>query len=742
MALTKINTAGITADAVTLTEMAGLARGKIIYGDASGDPAALTVGSNGQAIVSDGTDLSWGSAGVSSIDGLSDALVENNSIWLGNDPSGTTSTASYNVAVGTTALDAITTGDNIVAIGYNALTANTTAADNVAIGYNALNATTTSGHSVAVGSSALQLLTGAYCTAVGSTAMDAATSASASTAVGYSALGAVTTGSNNDAFGFDALFSVTSASQNCAFGSYALYTNTASNNTGMGFNVLKLTTTGASNTAVGALALTANTTASNNTAVGYAALDANTTGAQNTALGEGALGANTTASNNTAIGRQALLVNTTGFQNTALGAAAGQAITTGSYNCALGDYSLQATSTGGSNTAVGSNALYANISGTHNVTIGYQAGDNITTGDSNIIIGGNAVDAASATADNQLNIGNTIYADLSKAGIGLPISQPNLLINGGFDIWQRGTSFASASYYQWYADRWNGDAFNSANFTASKQTATTAEPFLSYFRFLRNASSTDTSKGRIGQVYESEDSQGLAGQTVTLSFYARVGANWSPATNILVSGIFIGTGTNETTSSGLGSAWTGFVIQNQDNTLTTSWVRFTHTVTLSSVTNQFGIQFTAPASVGTAGAADSWDISGIKLEVGSEATPYVATPYEETIARCQRYYQKSYNINVNPGTGSSVGSCSSLAIYSTGSQSLGARWITTMRAAPTVVIYANDGSSGYVTATSNNANIAATAGDVGDSGFQYLSGSLPNTFPNGVRFHWTAASEL
>ena len=45
--------------------MAGLVRGKIIYGDSSGDPAALTVGSNGQALVSDGTDISWGSAGAS-----------------------------------------------------------------------------------------------------------------------------------------------------------------------------------------------------------------------------------------------------------------------------------------------------------------------------------------------------------------------------------------------------------------------------------------------------------------------------------------------------------------------------------------------------------------------------------------------------------------------------------------------------------------------------------------------------
>jgi len=322
-------------------------------------------------------------------------------------------------------------------------------------------------------------------------------------------------------------------------------------------------------------------------------------------------------------------------------------------------------------------------------------------------------------------------------------SQNNLIINGGMDIWQRGTTFSSVSYYQWYADRWNGDAFGSTGFTIDKQTATTSEPFLSFMRFRRDVSDTGTSGRRIGSVFESESSQGLASQSVTLSFYARVGANWSPATNVLTSGIFIGTGTNQSTTSGLGSTWTGFAIQNQSNTMTTSWVRFTHTVTLSAVTNQFGVQFTVPAAVGTAGAADDWDISGIKLEVGSVATPYVATPIEETIAKCQRYYQKSYNINVDPATSGGVGACSSLAIYSTGSQSLGARWTTPMRAAPTVVIYPTGSTNtGFITQTSNNAEVAATAGDIGMNGFQYLSGSLPNTAANGVRFHWSAVSEL
>ena len=55
-----IDTAHIADDQVTLAKMAGLARGKIIYGDASGNPAALAVGTANYVLKSDGTDVSWG----------------------------------------------------------------------------------------------------------------------------------------------------------------------------------------------------------------------------------------------------------------------------------------------------------------------------------------------------------------------------------------------------------------------------------------------------------------------------------------------------------------------------------------------------------------------------------------------------------------------------------------------------------------------------------------------------------
>ena len=54
-----VETAMIADNQVTLAKMAGLARGKLIYGDASGDPAALAAGSANRVLSSDGTDISY-----------------------------------------------------------------------------------------------------------------------------------------------------------------------------------------------------------------------------------------------------------------------------------------------------------------------------------------------------------------------------------------------------------------------------------------------------------------------------------------------------------------------------------------------------------------------------------------------------------------------------------------------------------------------------------------------------------
>ena len=73
-----IDTAHIADNQVTLAKMAGIARGKIIYGDASGDPQLLAIGTSGQVLKSDGTDISWGDAAAGATGAGSDKIFWEN----------------------------------------------------------------------------------------------------------------------------------------------------------------------------------------------------------------------------------------------------------------------------------------------------------------------------------------------------------------------------------------------------------------------------------------------------------------------------------------------------------------------------------------------------------------------------------------------------------------------------------------------------------------------------------------
>ena len=194
-------------------------------------------GSTDQVIKTDGSGtLSWSSA-ATSINGLSDALVETNSTYLGNDPSSTTNNALRNVAVGLIALDAITTGDNNVAVGYNSLTANTTGSDNMGVGYNALKANVGGTGNSAIGSGSLASNTGGnYNTAVGSNSLNDNdggdrnvgignsslrdnSSGNDNTAVGKSSGQLITTGDDNVTIGHESGILLTTGSKNVILGS-------------------------------------------------------------------------------------------------------------------------------------------------------------------------------------------------------------------------------------------------------------------------------------------------------------------------------------------------------------------------------------------------------------------------------------------------------------------------------------------------------------------------------------------
>ena len=212
----------------------------------------------------------------------------------------------------------------------------------------------------------------------------------------------------------------------------------------------------------------------------------------------------------------------------------------------------------------------------------------------------------------------------------------NAVINGGMDIWQRGTSFTTSNN-QYTADRlqyYN----NGANFTVSQQTATVPTGFQYYARWQRNSGSTSTTASYLGMNLETKDSLRFAGQTITFSFYARKGANYSGASSNLALNISSGTGTDQNNISG---AFTGAtVLTNTTATLTTSFQRFTYTVTVGSTATQLGFYWTF-TGVGTAGAADYVEITGIQMELGSYATTFsrAGGTIQGELAACQRYTQ-------------------------------------------------------------------------------------------------------
>ncbi len=229
-------------------------------------------------------------------------------------------------------------------------------------------------------------------------------------------------------------------------GSAFLSASTTGSNTGLGLNALSLVTGGFLNTAVGSNALQKNTSGSSNVALGNIALQNNTTGANNVAVGPSALQTNTTGSKNTAVGDSALVNLDGAVDNVAIGYQSSLNTTVSTQSVAIGSGASKGGGAGFDTTgyvAIGYQAGFNVINGSdYNTLIGYQAGKGITSGGSNIIVGsnlnannnlttgrgniglGNNVLFPSATANNQLNLGNLVFGTLpaTSSAFQLPTS--------------------------------------------------------------------------------------------------------------------------------------------------------------------------------------------------------------------------------------------------------------------------------------------------------------------------------
>jgi hypothetical protein len=224
----------------------------------------------------------------------------------------------------------------------------------------------------------------------------------------------------------------------------------------------------------------------------------------------------------------------------------------------------------------------------------------------------------------------------AQTNLQIPLS-PNYIINGAFDIWQRGTSFSSqgaialgysADRYHFYRDT------GSTGATLSRQTST-LQGFQFAARIQRDSGNTLTTGMNIRQTVETSNSIRFAGQSVTFSFFARAGANYSATSQALNVVLATGTGVDQAIYS-----FTGYnEIINTSATLTTSWQRFIFTAPVGTSVTEIGFTIKATPT-GTAGANDWFEITGVQLEAGSVATSFRrnAPSIQGELAACQRYY--------------------------------------------------------------------------------------------------------
>jgi hypothetical protein len=320
----------------------------------------------------------------------------------------------------------------------------------------------------------------------------------------------------------------------------------------------------------------------------------------------------------------------------------------------------------------------------------------------------------------------------------------NSIINGAMDVWQRGTSFADSAFGL-TTDRWEaGRGGFATGLTVSRQTGPTNFQYCA--RVQRASGNTSTQNIRFATTLETANSLSLAGKTVTLSFYARCGANYSTASNQLEAYVRSGT-TTDAARIGAGDAFgTGAATPiSLTATLTTSWQRFTASGTVGSTATQLGlILYSSPT--GTAGANDWYEVTGIQLEVGAVATPFEFEDIGTTLAKCQRYYEKTYNIGTNPGTATQNGMVGNdITASANHSNYIIARfpYKVTKRSAPTITTYDASGNVGKAMAFNVGAagtdNFTVTADFVGENSFRaYLLGISSA----GFTIHYTASAEL
>ena len=339
------------------------------------------------------------------------------------------------------------------------------------------------------------------------------------------------------------------------------------------------------------------------------------------------------------------------------------------------------------------------------------------------LIAGTAADTAARLAVG--NNGETLVADSSTStGLRYQASMAagkNTIINGGMDIWQRGTASQTPSN----GAQMNVDRFYFTGGAGVVLTQDTDVPTSPYFQYSLKTVDAANYGFSMGQKIEAANSVLYAGQTVTVSFWAKT---TSGTATMIVNAYYPSAKDNFASLT--------LIASNSMTTPTSTWTRFSTQFTLPS-----NVQNGLMILIGRGATTNTSFYTGVQLELGSVATSFqrAGATIQGELAAAQRYYEKSYIQGTTAGTATATGAfCGTRA---SGGFCISPTWKVTKRGTPTVTVYSTStGTSARIRNRDAGTDEVATIADACDTAV-YVSGTGGTA---GVLYslQWEASAEL
>jgi hypothetical protein len=267
---------------------------------------------------------------------------------------------------------------------------------------------------------------------------------------------------------------------------------------------------------------------------------------------------------------------------------------------------------------------------------------------------GDLIAASAADTPARLAVGNngeTLVADSSTStGLRYQATQAagkNYLINGGFDIWQRGTTFVGSGTGVYLADRW---VVQNAGTTPTYSRQSTGAPNGSQY-VMRIASSASGTYANLAQLIETANVELLWGSTATFSVKLRKNATFTQNIELYIQ-------KSATVDAALGATWSTIATKTISNaslptgTGVTDWFSDYISGAIPNDGTANSIRVVVAQAAAATGSGQYWEFGNCQLEIGSVPTQFsrAGGTIQGELAACQRYYFRVSGTNIIPYT--------------------------------------------------------------------------------------------